>query len=230
MKELVVETKGLKKYYKRGEEIVHALDGVNLEVRKGELISIVGPSGSGKTTLMNLLGLLDTPTDGILKIDGVAAHELSEGELVKVRRDKLGFIFQKFYLIPTLSVKENILLPLFFSRERVDEARFEDIIKKVGLEGKENVLPQMLSGGDKQKVSIARALIKNIRLLLADEPTGRLDTRMRDEILEIFKRLMYLDIAIIIVTHDLSLARKTQRIIHLQDGKIIPEQASMLYR
>jgi putative ABC transport system ATP-binding protein len=229
MKNLVIEAYGLKKYYQRGNEVVKALDGVDLEVELGDFISIVGASGSGKTTLMNLISLIDRPTSGRLKINNIEVQNLTESELINIRRENIGFIFQRFYLIPTLTVKENILLQILFYKKKIEEKFLCEVIEKVGLQGKEKLLPPMLSGGDRQKVSIARALIKKPKIILADEPTGRLEEKASNEIINIFQELINKRITIIIATHNLELAKLTSKIIYLQDGKIIPKEKSYLY-
>ncbi|GAB4113285.1 MAG: ABC transporter ATP-binding protein [Candidatus Caldatribacteriota bacterium] len=225
---IILEAKELKRYYRRGSEIVKALDGVNFKIKRGEVVSVVGPSGSGKTTLMNLIGCLDKATSGSLKIVNSEITKLEEADLVKIRRENIGFVFQRFYLIPTLTVRENIELPLIFAKKRI-KGRILDILKEVKLEDKENVLVKNLSGGDKQRVGIARALVNNPRIIIADEPTGRLERKDGIQILELFKKLINKDLSIFITTHDLELAQSTQRIIHLQDGKIIPKEKSDLY-
>jgi len=229
--ENIIETSNLKKYYKRGSEVVKALDGVDFNINSREIVSVVGPSGSGKTTFMNIIGCLDTPTDGIIKIDGQDVTGFKESQLVKIRRKNIGFIFQRFHLIPTLTIKENIELPLIFAKEkpdivppsngRTDNAKILALMERVGLKGKENLRANMVSGGDKQKVSIVRALIYNPKILIADEPTGRLESKERNEIMKLFRELTESDYAIIIATHDMSIAEESDRIIHLQDGKVL---------
>ncbi|MBI4651698.1 ABC transporter ATP-binding protein [Candidatus Desantisbacteria bacterium] len=216
MNNIVLEAKNLKKYYTRGVETVKALDGVDFGIKAGEIVSIVGPSGSGKTTLMNLISCLDTATSG-------------EAQLVNVRRQYIGFIFQQFYLIPNLLAVENVELPLIFARKPIDKEKIYKVIETVGLKGRENIPAFMLSGGDKQRIAIARALINEPKLLIADEPTGKLEIKVRDQLLKLFDELAKKGIAIFIATHDLELADKTNRIIHLQDGKIIPKEQSNLY-
>ena len=224
-----MEAKNLKKYYHRGSEIVKALDGVELKIKESEIVSIIGPSGSGKTTLMNLIGCLDKATSGSLKIGKSDIASLEEIDLVKIRRENIGFVFQRFYLIPTLTVKENIELPLIFAKKDIIAKNILDLLKEVDLEDKEGIQVKYLSGGDKQRTGIARALVNNPKLLVADEPTGKLETKVGKHILELFKSLSEKGLAIIIATHDLELAQATQRIIHLQDGKIVPKEKSDLY-
>jgi putative ABC transport system ATP-binding protein len=226
---VILEAKGLKKYYQRGSEMVRALDGVDFKIMEREIVSIVGPSGSGKTTLMNLIGCLDKATEGTLKIVNTEVTPLEENDLIKIRRENIGFVFQRFYLIPTLTVRENIELPLIFAKKSINEKKVSVLLKEVGLKGKERIQVKYLSGGDKQRTGIARALVNNPKILIADEPTGKLETKVRGQILELFKSLSEKGLAICIATHDLELAQATQRIIHLQDGKIIPKEKSDLY-
>lgn len=227
--EVILAAKNLKKYYRRGSEIVKALDGVNFEIEKSEIVSIIGPSGSGKTTLMNLIGCLDNATEGTLKIGDTNVTGLGENDLIQIRRENIGFVFQQFYLIPNLSVRENIELPLIFSKKTINQEKISDLLEEVGLKGKERIQVKYLSGGDKQRTGIARALVNKPKVIIADEPTGKLETKVRGQILELFKSLSEKGLAICIATHDLELAKATQRIIHLQDGKIISKEESSLY-
>lgn len=226
---VVIKAEGLKKYYARGSEVVKALDGVDLTIKRGEIVSVVGPSGSGKTTLMNLISCLDTPTSGSLSIGGQDVTYLGESQLIGIRRQYIGFIFQQFYLIPNLSAIENVELPLIFAKKPLNKDKIYEIIEIVGLKGREFIPAYMLSGGDKQRVAIARALINDPQILIADEPTGKLELKVRDQLLELFYQLTRTGIAVFIATHDLELAGKTQRIIHLQDGKIVTKEQSSLY-
>ena len=226
---IILEATNLKKYYHRGSEIVKALNGVELKIKESEIVSIVGPSGSGKTTLMNLIGCLDKATSGSLKIGNIDVASLEENDLIKIRRENIGFVFQRFYLIPTLTVKENIELPLIFSKKNINVKKILDLLKEVNLEDKEEIQVKHLSGGDKQRTGIARALVNNPRILIADEPTGKLETKVGSQILELFKRLSEKGLAVFIATHNLELAQATKRIIHLQDGEIVPKKKSNLY-
>lgn len=221
--ELLLKATDLWRTYQRGSETIHALGGVNLELHAGEIITVVGRSGSGKTTFLNQIGCLDQPTRGSLRIAGAETVGLKERELVKFRQLHLGFIFQLFYLIPTLTVEENIRLPLIFAR-RKDDGRVRDLICQVGLEKARRVLPRQLDGGDMQRVAIARALVNRPRILLADEPTGRLERASRTAIVEIFRRLTDEGLGIIMATHDPELAREGDRMIELSDGKIVREE------
>ncbi len=224
-----IEASGLKKHYRRGVETVKALDGIDFAIDAGEMVAIVGPSGSGKTTLMNLVSCLDVPTAGRMKIDGADVTEFTEDRLIGVRRKSIGFIFQKFHLVPSLSARENVELPLLFSRKPAEHNRITRLLDRVGLGGRTDLRVDMLSGGDKQRVAIARALVNEPRVLIADEPTGRLETKVRDSLLELFRELAAGGLAVFIATHDLELAARTQRVIHLQDGRIVPRRESSLY-
>lgn len=225
----IIEIAGLKKYYSRGRETVKALDGVDLKIKSREIVSVVGPSGSGKTTLLNLISCLDWPSEGVVKIDGSNVTKLRERQLVSLRRKNLGFIFQRFHLIPTLKVKENIELPLIFAKRELISQKLQDLLKEVGLQGKENLWADSLNGGDKQRVAIARALVSSPKVLIADEPTGQLETQVRDSIFKLFRQLSKTGLAVIIATHDLELADMADRIVYLKDGKIVSREESDLY-
>ncbi len=216
----MIELRGIEKVYIRGDEKVHALRGINLDIGRGEFLSVVGPSGSGKTTLLHLLGCLDKPTGGIMNIDGVQTKNMRESDLVKLRRERIGFVFQHFYLIPGLSVYENVKLPLVFGRT---EREKEDIVSLIELVGLKNCLhrtPNKLSGGEMQRAAIARALVHNPEYILADEPTGNLDTENSEKIFQLLKSLHQKNITIVLVTHNSELAARTDRIIRLKDGRI----------
>src|SRR5215813_1817515 len=176
MHDAVIEAHDLKRYYHRGSETVKALDGVDISIHAGEIVSVLGPSGSGKTTLINLLSCLDAPTEGTLLVAGRSVAGLSEEQLVEVRRGVLGFVFQQFALLPTLTVTENVELPLMFLDRPVDPRRTREVVEMVGLTERANHLPRELSGGQMQRVAIARALIAGPKILVADEPTGNLDS------------------------------------------------------
>jgi putative ABC transport system ATP-binding protein len=222
----LIQARGLKRYYHRGIETVKALDGVDLDIRDGEMVSILGPSGSGKTTLINLLSCLDVPTEGTLTIASKSVTGLSEDRLADVRRGTLGFIFQKFHLIPTLSVAENVELPLMFLRRPVDREATRSALRQVGLENRERHLPKELSGGEMQRVAVARALIARPRILIADEPTGNLDRTNGDAIFQLFRKLCREQgLTILITTHNLALGYEADRVITLEDGRILKEEA-----
>ncbi len=218
----VLEVKDLWRTYRRGSEEIHALAGVRLDLRPGEIVSIVGRSGSGKTTMLNQVGCLDRPSRGRILIDGTDVTKLREQDLVVFRRDHIGFIFQLFYLIPTLTVEENIRLPLVFAR-RQDDERVDELIGRVGLTKERRSLPKQLDGGAMQRVAIARALINRPKILLADEPTGRLEKKSRGAVLEIFQELATDGLAILMATHDLEQAGEADRIVEFSDGKVVRE-------
>lgn len=206
--------------YRRGAETIHALAGMSLTVQPGEMVGIVGRSGSGKTTFLNQVGCLDTPTQGRIHICGVEVTAMPEKALVRFRHDHIGFIFQLFYLIPTLTALENVELPMIFAREQEKRARALEALERVGLR-EVHALPHQLNGGDMQRVAIARALVRKPQLLLADEPTGRLEHRSRTAIMDIFRGLQAEGLGIIIVTHDPTLAAETDRVVELRDGRIV---------
>jgi putative ABC transport system ATP-binding protein len=212
----------LTKTYHRGSEMVYALKDANLTVAEGEMLAIVGPSGSGKTTLLNLLGCLDTPTSGSLVVNGTDISSLKEADLVKVRRDNIGFVFQQFFLLPTLTVEENIALPYLFARNgNHHNEKINEVINLVGLDARAKHLPHQLSGGEMQRVAVGRALANAPRILLADEPTGNLDSTTADKIFELFRDLNSRGLTLIIVTHNMELAKKAHRLISLRDGHIV---------
>jgi putative ABC transport system ATP-binding protein len=220
--DILLKATDLWRTYHRGSETIHALAGVNLELKTGEIVSVVGRSGSGKTTFLNQIGCLDQPSKGSLRIAGTEVVGLKERELVKFRQQHIGFIFQLFYLIPTLTVEENIGLPLVFAR-RKDRSRVNELIQRVGLDRARRALPKQLDGGDMQRVAIARALVNRPKILLADEPTGRLEKNSREAILRIFQELARDGLGIIMATHDPELARAGDRTVELSDGRIIRE-------
>jgi len=219
-----LEARGLTRVYRRGSEEIHALDGVTLRIRRGEFLSFMGPSGSGKTTLVNLLGCLDNPSTGELDLAGNnifgGGRILSERELTRVRREVFGYIFQNFYLIPTLTVRENVALPLAFYRKPGVEGEAERLLGMLGMEHRLDHLPGQISGGEMQRVAIARALVNRPEILLADEPTGNLDTKRSGEIGEILQDLnRSVGLTIVMVTHNPDLARLGGRLIEMRDGR-----------
>ena len=224
MNDVIIEGHGLKRYYHRGSETVKALDGVDITIRKGEIVAILGPSGSGKTTLINLLSCLDAPTEGSLTVDGKPVAGLSEDQLVEVRRGLLGFVFQQFSLLPTLTVTENVELPLLFLGLRINPERTREILASVGLSDRATHLPRELSGGQMQRVAIARALIVGPKILVADEPTGNLDKVTGQSIITLFKRLAAEEgLAILLTTHNTVFGDEADRTIILEDGRIVKE-------
>lgn len=218
----LVKTLNLTKIFGRGDLAVRVLFDINLEIKEGDFIAIAGPSGSGKTTLLNMIGVLDRPTSGEVIIDGIFLSKVKESELYKIRREKVGFIFQNYYLIPTLNTIQNILIPTFPLKSKKDYlTRARILLSKVGLEGKEHRRPSQLSSGEQQRVAIARSLILDPILVLADEPTGNLDSKTGMEIVNLMQKLNQKEKkTFLIVTHDFKIAKLCQRIIYLEDGKI----------
>ena len=219
----IIELKGVTKIYKMDKVLVPALRGINLKIRKEEFVSIMGPSGSGKTTLMNLIGCLDRPTEGEIYIANKNIAKLGDDELAKLRREKIGFVFQQFNLIPRLTALENVELPMWFAglSKKKRRERAIELLKLVGLEKRINHKPAELSGGERQRVSIARALANNPEIILADEPTGNLDTKTGKEIIEILKDLNKQGKTIVLVTHDETFAKEAERIIKIRDGRLL---------
>ena len=210
------------KDYELGSQRIEVLRGISLDIVEGELAAIIGASGSGKTTLMNLIGCLDTPTTGRYFLDGREVSNLSDDELSHIRNTHIGFVFQSFYLIPYATVMENVLLPTFYAEHRNgdEEGRALHLLEMVGLTERKNFRPNQLSGGEQQRVAIARALINSPKLVLADEPTGQLDSKTAQGIMEILSRMNQEGHTVILITHDTSIAAYAQRIIRLVDGSI----------
>lgn len=218
---MLIELIDVYKYYVMGLTTIKALNGINLKIDKGEFISIVGPSGSGKTTLLSIIGLLDRPTKGKVILENKDVSSLNDNELSSLRAEKIGFIFQTFNLIPNLTAKENVELASAFSNKvRDSEKKALELLKIVGLEDRANHRPSQLSGGEQQRVAIARALMNDPIILLADEPTGNLDSKTSLEILEIFKMLNKRGVTILLVTHNMMLTEEANRILYIKDGKI----------
>lgn len=218
--DMILQAGNLEKTYKRGAEVVYALRGINLEINYGELVAVLGPSGSGKTTLLQIMGCLDRPSGGELIIDGSAVETLSGSALESLRRDRIGFIFQQFQLVSSLNVQENVLLPLLFSRRKPDYAYLDNVLQTVGMEHRRKHLPDQLSGGEMQRVAVARALINRPGLILADEPTGNLDSENSSRIFELLKKLNQQGVTIVFVTHNHELADMAGKRIMIRDGSI----------
>jgi len=224
---IVIRTEGLTKVYEMGAEQVHALRGVDVEILKGEYVAIMGPSGSGKSTLMNLIGCLDTPTGGRYWLAGRLVSELDDDELAHIRNKEIGFVFQTFNLLPRATALHNVELPLIYNgtpaEERAERAKIA--IELVDLTSRMMHKPNELSGGQRQRVAIARALVNNPSILLADEPTGNLDSQTGEEIMGVFARLHEQGNTIILVTHEHDIAQHAHRMIHIRDGKIFSDEA-----
>ncbi len=220
----ILNVKNLSKKFGEGENEFFALNSISMKVNKGEFVAIVGKSGSGKSTLLNLLGGLDTPSFGNVIINNQNIYKMSDKELTVFRRKNIGIVFQFYNLVPALTVKENILLPALFDGKIVSDDKFNDLIKSLGIKGKEKFFPNDLSGGQQQRVALGRALINKPKILLADEPTGNLDSRSSNQIMRLLE--MYnkkYNQTIIMVTHDMTLAQRASRIITMKDGKIIKD-------
>ena len=221
----LIEMRSVTKVYRMGENEIRALAGVTMSIDKGEFVSIVGPSGSGKSTLLNIIGCIDTPSGGEMFLDGQLVSKLNDRALTKIRLHKIGFIFQQFYLIPTLKALENIELPMKEARvpKEMRLARARHLLAQVGLADREKHYPSQLSGGEQQRVAIARALANRPAILLADEPTGEIDSDTSEKIVALLKKLNTEEgVTVIVVTHDLKIAQHADRIITIEDGRIVP--------
>lgn len=222
MSNYVIELNDVRRYYLVGEHLVKALDGVSLKIPRGAFTSIMGPSGSGKSTMMNLIGCLDTATSGYIFIDGEMTNDLDEAELAFIRNQKIGFVFQQFNLLGRMNALENVMTPMLYAsysaRERKERAEY--LLEKVGLKERMKHLPNELSGGQKQRVAIARALVNDPAILLADEPTGALDTKTGDQIMGLFTDLNEEGRTVVIVTHDRNLGRRCRDQVYIKDGRL----------
>jgi len=222
----LIEVRGVRKTYQMGEVEVHALNGVDLDVERGEYLAVMGASGSGKSTLMNLLGCLDTPSAGSYRLNGVAVEELDDAELAAIRNKEIGFVFQTFNLLPRTSALGNVELPLVYAgvprRER--RRRALETLERVGLGDRNDHQPNELSGGQRQRVAIARALVNNPSILLADEPTGNLDSATSEEIMAVFDALHAAGNTVVLVTHETEIAAHTERQVLLRDGAVVADR------
>ena len=221
----MIRTFQLRKEYRMGESVVHALDGVDVEFKAGEFVSITGPSGSGKSTLMHILGCLDRPTSGELEFNSQRISTLSERQLARIRNQHIGFVFQTFNLINRTSALDNVVVPLVYTRKPYSKATARRALDRVGLGHRCKHTPSEMSGGECQRVAIARALVNNPGLILADEPTGNLDTRTGRQIIQLFHELHAEGIAILLVTHELEVAVQADRMVQMRDGKIVEDTA-----
>lgn len=222
MKDEIVRTVSLKKYYRLGENTVRALDGVNLSVREREFIAVIGKSGSGKSTLLHLIGGLDIPTSGEVYVDGKKLSEMKREQLAVFRRRKVGFVFQNYNLVPDLNVYENVVLPIELDGKRIDRPFVREILELLQIADKREALPGMLSGGQQQRVAIARAVAAKPAIILADEPTGNLDTASGHDVMGLLKvAAKQFQQTVILITHDRDIAQMADRIVHIEDGRIV---------
>lgn len=218
----ILKTSNLKKYYGNGENLVKAIDNDNIDIKEGEFVAIVGKSGSGKSTLLHIMGGLDNPTEGKVYINDKDIFSLKEEELAIFRRRNIGFIFQNFNLIPSLNVWENITLPVGLDGNEINKPFVTDIINSLGLESKVDALPNTLSGGQQQRVAIARALVARPAIILADEPTGNLDSKTSDEVMSLLKTMIKkYNQTLVMITHDETIAQMADRVIYIEDGKVV---------
>lgn len=230
MDNILIKAEKINKIYRLPAEEIKAVLDLDLEIRSGEFIAIMGPSGSGKTTLLDILGCLDSVSNGRLEVLGKDVSRLKESSLVSLRRKNIGFVFQDFLLIPTLTALENVELPLLFSRLPCEREKSAGLLKKLGLGHRINHLPKELSGGERQRVAIARALVTNPKILFADEPTGNLDTKSGEQIFQILKELNQKEnLTVVLTTHNTKFGSQAKRIIYLKDGRIVCREESCLY-
>ena len=224
----MIVVRNLEKRYVMGEETIHALDDVSLEIQDGEYVAIMGASGSGKSTLLNIIGCLDTPDAGLYELDGLPVSSYDDRTLSRVRNEKMGFVFQQFHLLPRMTAVENVAMPLMYSGVRPRErlARAREALERVGLGKRLDHRPNQLSGGQQQRVSIARAIVNRPGLLLADEPTGALDSRTTEEIMALFAGLNAEGMTVVLVTHEPEVAARAHRLLRFRDGRICADERS----
>ena len=220
----MIKLEGVSKVYHTGSIEVRALDTVDLSVAEGDLVAIMGASGSGKTTMMNILGCLDVPSSGVYRLDKIDVGTLGESQLAEIRSTRIGFVFQSFNLIPRTDALSNVELPLIYSGSRDRRARARAALKRVGLDGRAHHMPNELSGGEQQRVAIARALISDPRMILADEPTGNLDSHATAEIMELLVELNHAGHTVVLITHEEAVAALAMRVIRLRDGQIVDDK------
>jgi len=223
MSKKVASLEKISKTYGKDDLTVKALDSINLEIYKGDYLAVMGASGSGKSTAMNIIGCLDRPSEGVYKLNGIPVENLSDDELAEIRNQKLGFVFQQFHLLSDATALENVILPMIYAGIEPDQrlVRGKNALKKVGLSERMNNRPNQLSGGQQQRVAIARAIINNPALLLADEPTGALDSKTTEDVLDLFDKLHESGITIVLVTHEDEVANRAKKIAKFKDGKIV---------
>lgn len=230
MRNSIVRTQPLKKYYKVGNQIVKALDGVDFEVQEQEFVAIIGKSGSGKSTLLHMIGGLDTPTDGTVIVDGMNLEKMNHEQLALFRRRKVGFIFQQYNLIPDLNIYDNIIFPLELDGAQIDTNFIEELLETLNIADKKEMLPSMLSGGEQQRVAIIRALATKPAIILADEPTGNLDTLASHDVIGLLKVLArQYQQTLIVITHDPDIAQMAERIVRIEDGRVLPSVPMNFY-
>ncbi|BDG48639.1 ABC transporter ATP-binding protein [Parageobacillus sp. KH3-4] len=226
----IIQIENMTKTYTLGGEVVHALQGVSLQIEKGDFLAIIGPSGSGKSTFMNMIGCLDRPDSGSYILDGKEIEKMTDNELAAIRNEKIGFVFQNFHLLTKLTALENVELPLLYRGVKAKERQkiAYECLEKVGLKDRAHHLPNQLSGGQQQRVAIARALVGNPPILLADEPTGALDSKTSKEIIQIMKQLNEQGHTLILITHDWEVANEAKRIVRIQDGQLFEERGDFV--
>lgn len=230
MRNSIVRTQSLKKYYKVGNQIVKALDGVDFEVQEQEFVAIIGKSGSGKSTLLHMIGGLDTPTDGTVIVDGMNLEKMNHEQLALFRRRKVGFIFQQYNLIPDLNIYDNIIFSLELDGAQIDTNFIEELLETLNIADKKEMLPSMLSGGEQQRVAIIRALATKPAIILADEPTGNLDTLASHDVIGLLKVLArQYQQTLIVITHDPDIAQMAERIVRIEDGRVLPSVPMNFY-